>query len=326
MTGPHGTSGLRTSTRHELITLKQPSSALGVDKRVDVLVPPSPREAGSPVLVLLHGFGGTRRTWTDQTRLLDHLRGTDLLVVMPESGRRWFINDHAGYHYESYLIDELIPLIRRSFPVVTDSRAWAIGGFSMGGASALIQALRHPRLFSVVVSYAGAFEGPLRRGDPYAALRRESECLMPSAQVHERVWGPEGSLTRNTYNPYRLLASRRSDARLSVYADVGTGDYQRIIQMNRNMAAALRAADINLEYHERPGGHDLSSLDDALGRSLKFVSERFRRAAGAPDHEGDTGPGEHGPAQASDARHHDRSSAGPWSASSLRSQSATSRT
>lgn len=272
--------------RHELVALQQPSAALGTDKRVDVLVPPEPREDGSPVLVLLHGFGGSRRTWTEQTRLVDHLRGSDLFVVLPESGRRWFVNDHAGHRYEDYLIDELIPFVRRTFPVAADRRGFAIGGFSMGGASALVQALRHPGLFSVVVSHAGAFEGPLRRGDPYAALRREAECLMPSTHVHERVWGPFGSPTRSTYDPYRVLASWRSnapsDARLSVYADVGTGDYQRIIDMNRNVAAALRAADIDLEYQERPGGHDLSFLDDALGRSLEFVSEKLRRAASDP--------------------------------------------
>jgi putative tributyrin esterase len=259
---------------HELITLRQPSPALGTDKKVDVLVPPAPRAEANPVLLLLHGFGGTRRTWTEQTRLVDHLRGTGLLVVMPESGRRWFINDHAGHRYEDYLVDELVPLIRHSFPTTPDR--WAIGGFSMGGASALMQALRHPRLFSVVLSHAGAFEGPLRRGDPYAGLRREPTFLMPSTQVHERVWGPDGSPTRTTYDPYRLLASRRSDTRLSVYADVGTDDHQRIVRMNRNVAAALRAAGIDHEYHERPGGHDLGFVDAALGHSLEFVLERFR--------------------------------------------------
>lgn len=267
---------------HELITLRRPSSALGTDKLVDVLVPPAPRAAANPVLVLLHGFGGSRRTWTEQTRLVDHLLGTDLVVVLPESGRRWFVNDHAGHRYEDYLVDELVPLVRQSFPTTRDG--WAIGGFSMGGASALMQALRHPRLFSVVVSHAGAFEGPLRLGDPYAALRAEPTTLIPSTQVHERVWGPAGSPTRTTYDPYRLLASRRSGARLSVYADVGTDDYQRIIRMNRNIASALRAAGIDLSYHERPGGHDLGFVDDALGRSLEFVLDHLRRAS---DRDGD---------------------------------------
>jgi S-formylglutathione hydrolase len=137
---------------------------------------------------------------------------------------------------------------------------------------------------------------------------------MPSTEVHARVWGPAASPTRKTYNPYHLLASRRSDARLSVYADVGTGDYQRIIQMNRNVAAALRTADVDLEYHERPGGHDMSFLDDALGTSLTFLSERFRRATGAPDRDGD-------------ARPHDPSSAPALGRpGSMRSQRARSRT
>jgi tryptophan synthase beta chain len=35
----------------------------------------------------------------------------DFIVVCRESGRRWFINDHAGHRYEDYLVHELVALV-----------------------------------------------------------------------------------------------------------------------------------------------------------------------------------------------------------------------
>lgn len=265
-----------TSQPHSIVTLRWVSRALKLEKTVSVLVPPA-ASAQSPhaVLVLLHGYGGNRNTWIDKTRLTRYLVGKNLLVVMPESGRRWFINDHSGFRYEDYLITELLPFIKDSYDVAKDRAGWAIGGFSMGGAAALMQALRYPRAFSAVLSHAGAFEAPLRRGDPYESLRQHGQCLMPTTEVHERVWGPYGSVTRRSYDPYQMIRNWPVGAALHVYADVGSDDHERIIRMNRNTAAALRAVGIQLTYAERDGAHDLMFLNCALRYSLEFAAERL---------------------------------------------------
>lgn len=269
-------------TAHQIITIPWMSDALKREKRISLLVPADQhlKHKEYPVLILLHGYGGNRQTWTARTQLVEYLRGRNLLVVIPESGRRWFINDHNGFRYEDYLINEVVPFIRQKFNVVEDRHGWAIGGFSMGGASALIQALRHPHLFSVVVSHAGAFEGPLRRGDPYSDMRLNPNFPMPSTEIHERVWGPCGSPTRRFYNPYLMIKSRRADMSLWVYADVGADDYERIVQMNRSTTVALRAAQIEVEYQEREGAHDFEFLNKALPFSLDFVMRRFSFTCG----------------------------------------------
>lgn len=278
ITGDHyGEPASSPRDPHLLLTRRWLSTSLGCEKRLTVLLPPAGHAAdmACPVLILLHGYGGNGRTWIAGTRLIEYLRGSNLIVVLPESGRRWFINDHAGFRYEDYLTHEVVPYIRGNFNVRTDRCGWGIGGFSMGGASALMQALRHPDLFSVVVSHAGAFDGPLRRGDPYLALRPNRDCLIPTAEVHERVWGPYGSATRKRYNPYAMIKARKAGLDLHVYADVGIADYGRIIRMNRHTATALRAAGIELEYHERQGAHDLDFLNNALPCSLDFVSRKL---------------------------------------------------
>ncbi|GAA1983450.1 alpha/beta hydrolase [Catenulispora subtropica] len=263
---------------HTIETWEWPSAALGVVKRADVLVPQTclSAERKAAVLILLHGYGGSRSTWLTRTRLVEHLSGLDLVVVLPESGRRWFINDDRGLRYEDYLVRELVPFVDENYAVHLRHGLRAIGGFSMGGAGALMQALRHPGLFTVVASHAGAFEAPSRVGDPYAGLRDERDFMIPTEAAHERVWGPPGSAVRRLYDLPAMVDSGRASG-LSVYADVGAQDYPRIVEMNRRMALKLRTAGFDLEFHERRGSHDLEYLDRALPFSLRYVDDKIRR-------------------------------------------------
>ncbi|MFF2385717.1 alpha/beta hydrolase [Streptomyces sp. NPDC058108] len=269
----------RQLAAHTLETWEWASPALGRVKRASVLVPRTCTAEGRdvPALYLLHGFGGSRTTWLTGTRLTEHLTGLELLVVLPESGRRWFINDHRGFRYEDYLVDELIPFVDDRYAVHLRQGVRGIGGFSMGGAAALMQALRHPGLFDLVLSHAGAFGAPSRIGDPYTGLRHAKDTAIPSTQAHERVWGPPGSAVRGRYNLPTLLAHHDGGG-LSVYADVGVDDYPRILRMNREAARKLAAAGIETAFCERPGGHDLAFLDRALPHSLSFAATRLKRS------------------------------------------------
>ena len=74
----------------------------------------------------------------------------DTLVVLPECGRRWFIDDHSGARYETYVTDELLPLLRAEYGATGPV---TVGGFSAGGAAAFFLALRHPE--AVLVGACG---------------------------------------------------------------------------------------------------------------------------------------------------------------------------
>src|SRR5437764_13570115 len=128
---------IRTETWH--------SSSIGREKSVTVALPPTYSANGRPfpVLYLLHGYGGNRHTWLRCVDLEAHLAGGRLITVFPECGRFWFINDAGGRRYENYLIDEVVPYVDERFNTVARREGRAIGGFSMGGASAVFQALRH---------------------------------------------------------------------------------------------------------------------------------------------------------------------------------------
>ncbi len=256
------------------------STALNRTKRVNVLLPRdySTGRRRYPVLFLLHGYGGNRDTWLRNTALLRCAQSLDAIVVLPESGRRWFINDHEGHRYEDYLVHELVPLVDRSFRSMANRVGRGIVGFSMGGAAAVFQALRHPASFSIAASLGGAFEAPLREGDPYAIHRGSPGLLMPTIESHERVWGVPGSPTRRGYHPYELLDRYDRRTPIAFYVEVGADDYDRVVRMNRSMHGALRDRGIIHEYHERPGGHDWDFVARALPFALEFVHRHLTPA------------------------------------------------
>ncbi|GAA4638909.1 alpha/beta hydrolase family protein [Actinoallomurus vinaceus] len=249
------------------------SAPIGREKTVTVVLPPSYSPVGRPfpVLYLLHGFGGNRNTWLQCADLSTVVDSNRLILVLPESGRAWFINDAKGRRYEDYLVREVVDHVDARFNTVATRDGRAVGGFSMGGAAALYQALLHGDRFSVVCSNGGAFEAPLREGDPYHGFRGDRSLTIPSTRDHERVWGPVGSEVRRRYDPYSLIRDRDPDHPLEVYLDVGLDDYPRMISMNRRTRDALAGGSVPHEYRERPGGHDWDFVNAGLPRLFAFT-------------------------------------------------------
>lgn len=260
-----------------LLEIEHPSHALGRNKkRCVVVLPAEAGGAGAPrsVSFFLHGWGGNAQSYLNHPRIREQLLAAPHYTVLPESFRRWFINDHEGNRYEDYLVEELLPLIDERLGIPAMPSAHAIGGYSMGGCAAFLLASRHPDRFGATFCHAGAFDAPRREGDPYAHVRAQGPLLMPTQAEHESVWGPLDAPVRNTYDPY-LVVKQTPPEGLRIYLDVGLDDYPRMIQMNQSFHRALLDAGLPHEYHERRGAHDLDFVADALPHSLEFLSRVF---------------------------------------------------
>lgn len=59
--------------------------------------------------------------------------------------------------FESYFIDDLIPLIDRRFPTLKEGQHRGVAGFSLGGFMAFKIAIQYPALFASVSAYDGTF-------------------------------------------------------------------------------------------------------------------------------------------------------------------------
>ena len=107
-----------------------------------------------PVLYLLHGIGGDEKEWLNGGNpqiILDNLYATGkiepMIVVMP-NGRAMKDDRAIGNimapdkvqafaNFEKDLLNDLIPFIEKSYPVLTDREHRAIAGLSMGGGQSL---------------------------------------------------------------------------------------------------------------------------------------------------------------------------------------------
>ncbi len=253
------------------------STALNRGKIARVILPKEYHKKGLyyPTLYLLHGWGGNRNSWIENINLEKHLKKYELIVVLPESGRKWFINDYEGIHYEDYLIKELIPYIDDHYNTIPSKEGRAIAGFSMGGAAALMQAFRHPDLFSVVASHCGAVSAPSRVGDPYADLRDLADMHMPSTKDHKMVWGPPDSSTCREYDLFKIIKKVETNNLPAIYIDIGLEDYVRVVKTNREFHSALNILGIEPDYHEWHGKHDWKFLKKNIKYSLDFITEHL---------------------------------------------------
>lgn len=237
------------------------SKALGRRKLAHV-VPPREQSGGpTPILVLLHPFAGNRTSWLRHAPELIAETARDTLVAMPECGRKWFIDDHAGTRYETYVAEELLPLLRREFGAEGPA---TVAGFSAGGAGAFFLALRHPELFASALAVAGAFTAGNREGDPYRHVRSD-DMMIPTEEEHDRVWGPPGSATRATYDPMALTAAIAGPWP-RFHFEVGTEDFPRMIEASATMAALFGDHGIPFSFGRAPGDHSWAYAAPAMAR------------------------------------------------------------
>ena len=172
-----------------------------------------------PVLYLLHG--GTQnhtafpaRGWFTRDASLRRM-----IVVMPHLQPFLFTaRGDEPAPVEDFLARELPAYIDSHYRTVTDRRARAIAGISMGGYGATLLGVKRPDVFGAV----GAISAALSTGNRPRDVGAHAAALMPDSA------------------PYFYIACGVADP---------------VIAASRDLAAQLRKRQIRSELKEVPGGH-----------------------------------------------------------------------
>jgi enterochelin esterase-like enzyme len=157
-----------------MITVTYHSTTVGVDRQTLVYTPPGySEEKKYNVLYLLHGIGGDEREWYyngSPHYILDNLYADQklepMIVVLP-NGRAMVNDDPVGdifdpekvrafETFEFDLLNDLIPFIDSTYPVLTGRDNRALAGLSMGGGQALNFGLGHLDAFAWVGAFSAA--------------------------------------------------------------------------------------------------------------------------------------------------------------------------
>ncbi len=155
---PHGTLQIRTYL----------STALHKARRLYVYTPPQydlERNRRFPVLYLRHGSGDNEENWSDTGRagiILDNLlaqhKAVPMLIVMPngDTDGTWAggSSPQGMELLTRELLDDIIPMIDRTYRVAPGRENRAITGLSMGGGQAFTMGLKHLDLFAWVGEFS----------------------------------------------------------------------------------------------------------------------------------------------------------------------------
>ncbi len=155
-------------------TIYYESKTVGTRRKAIIYTPPGfSKDKKYPVLYLLHGIGGDEMEWLNGGQpqvILDNLYAEKkiefMIVVMPNG--RAMKNDRvegnimapekvqAFATFEKDLLDDLIPFIEKTYPVIKDREHRAIAGLSMGGGQALNFGLGNLDKFAWVGGFSAA--------------------------------------------------------------------------------------------------------------------------------------------------------------------------
>lgn len=227
------------------------SRAVGRELDTSVIEPTERSAAKRPLLVFLHGAGGSNESFIANRAVrsgLVRLGAEAPIVAFPDGELSWWHN-RAGGDWERYVMHEVIPTVRRRFH--TAPGRVAVGGISMGGYGAYHLGLLHPGRFCAVGGHSAGlwldeseeFEGAFdnradyERNDVLAAVRRD-----PHAFGDTPVW-----------NDY--------------------GDEDWFVAGNAAFVSALRAGGADLTAHVWPGGHDSAYWDAHWPQYLRFYAD-----------------------------------------------------
>lgn len=246
---------------------------------VTIYQPAPPRGAAPlPLLLLLHGGNGSDQ---DLLRFLPAIdaairdgRVPPLVVATPSAGRSLYMDYRDGsQRWESFLLRDLLPYLRRDTPVSTEPRRTFIGGLSMGGLGSLRIAFKHPDLFGGVAALEPAIEPALswQQVGPYVKFWRPEAVIAPmfGSPIDADFWAANNPATIAWRDPRRLID-------LPIYFEVGDQDMLYLTEGAEFLHRILFDAGVAHEYRQVHGGDHVGPslaprMVDAIGFLARLV-------------------------------------------------------
>jgi putative tributyrin esterase len=241
-------------------------NVLGKRMSLKAIIPDS-GDGPFPVLYLLHGLSDNHLTWCQLTSIERYVGGLPLIVIMPDGERGFFCDNPSRpfANYETYLIQDVIGFVDRTFKTVRAPEGRAAAGLSMGGYSAAKCALKYPELFCTAASLSGAM-----------AFSHTTEADSRFIEEFLPVLGPDPV---GGVNDLFAIAQRLApDKRPSLLLSCGVDDY--LISQNREFHQRLNAIGFPHEYQEHPGAHNWEYWNRHVLDVLAFVCPKV----GLPDY------------------------------------------
>jgi len=251
----------------QLIEAELASSLVPGPAQYAVLLPADYETSGEtyPLLFFLHGGGGDRSFLTQMRPLLEDVWRQGILppavVVTPSVTRSFYMDFRDGSQkWETFLITEFLPFLRKTYRLRTDRQGTLIWGVSMGGMGGLRLSFKYPDVFGGVAALEPGIEPALTFKDIQLRDRfwRSDEMFedIYGKPVDEAYWQANNPANIALADPDRIRSSG-----LGIYLDCGDEDSFHLNEGTEFLHRVLYDQKIPHEYHLVRGA-------DHLGRTL----------------------------------------------------------
>lgn len=208
-----------------------------------------PAKAGArpPLLVFLHGRGGTREESNANGAFLNALAGLGSrapAVVLPSGDEASYWHNRRDGRWDAYVVHEVIPAAVRRLHA--DPHRVAIGGISMGGFGAYDIALHHPGRFCAVGGHSAA-------------------VWLTGGESAPGAFDDATDFARNDVAAAARAHGRHAWRGVPLWLDNGSADPFR--GADHTLARAL-----GISQHIGPGGHDDAYWHAHYGAYLRFYA------------------------------------------------------
>ncbi len=227
-----------------------------------------------PVLIWLHGGGGSRRfletckaqfvsCWADKSL-------PAMVVATPSAGWSFYLDRQDGSElWETFLFDEFIPAVRERTGA-TDGPL-LIGGISVGALGALRMAFKRPDRFRAVIAVEPTVEAALT----WDRVPSRDKVYLP-AGVRSKLFGDPLDHQYWKANHPTALAVANSTAvaasNLSIYLEAGDEDLLHVQYGTELLHRCLFDIGVPHEYRlTRGGNHVGPSVGPRLVDAFRFV-------------------------------------------------------
>ncbi len=197
--------------------------------------------------------GGDYLNLIDATAILDKLIADReipplVAVFVPPINRNleYALNDE----YASFLADELVPFIQRTYDTDPNPARTGTLGASMGGLEAMFASITRSDVFGLAAGQSGAFSV----GD---------DAVIDKLQTASMAYEIGGS-SRRDLRMYVVVGTYET----AISGDSSTGDF---LAANRRLVDVLESTKYEFLYEERPEGHSWGLWKGTLGQALSYL-------------------------------------------------------
>ena len=190
------------------------TDAFAAPTNVDVFLPTGYDADSKRRWPVTYITAGTMNNHNSFRTVLDGVKLTEKypsLIVSPDGNSGYWSDWYNGGAfgppaYETFVIEQLIPLIDKRYRTIADRAHRLISGVSMGGYGAAMLAARHPDLFAGVSSLSGATDSNL----PYLAAAVSASSTFDGGEV-DAIYGPRSTqeVRWHGHNPTDLAENLR---------------------------------------------------------------------------------------------------------------------